>query len=196
MKVEQKTMYQCEICGKMYDTESKALECEALGRKFQELKEMVKPYMWYEFLYGLEKVKLTFIDKVKVNYHGWIKPCCFQNEINIFSTYYNNYFDLKVNNFIAMYTIEEAYIKYGILPKFGSSNFDYIQDKEVALRISTLYDKRNNELKKRIDDMSIEEIKDRLYNSYKFEPNRYRIHQDDNLEESCYLFYSNHPEIM
>ena len=193
-------MFQCEICGNVYGTETKALACETEGKKFKELKEIVKPYMWYEFLYGLEKIILVFVDKIEIrhtqDYVNRYKQSCFENEINIFSTYYNNYFNLNVRNFIAMYTMEEAYEKYNILPKFGSSNFDNIKDKEIALRISALYDKRNNELKKRIDDMSIEEIKDRLYESYKFKPNRYRIHEEDNLKESCYLFYSNHPKIM
>ena len=197
MRLTEKIQFTCDICGTSYNKEETALECESAGKKFQYLKETLKPYMWYEFKHDSynEEVILVFPDDIKFNYDCRNESPCLSRRVSLFSIYYNNYFNMRANGLIAVYSMEEAYEKYGILPKFGSSNFDYLKNQDIIDRINALYERRNNELKKRIDDMSIEEIKDRLFNSYKFEPNRYRIHEGDNIEESCYLFHSNHPEI-
>ena len=166
----QQTKYQCEWCHQSYATKQEAIDCENINSKLKEWENTLKPYMWYKFhREGNKEITFLFCSRIK------------------FSTYYNNYFNVYHDTLIAVYSLEEAFEKYGLLPKFGSSSFDNL-DNDIKNRINDLYKKRNEELKTKISKFTQSELIDRLFEEYKFEPNRYKLHSNDNIKEPNDLF--------
>ena len=184
----QQTKYQCEWCHQSYATKQEAIDCENINSKLKEWENTLKPYMWYKFhREGNKEITFLFCSEIKFDYHSSRYTACCKKSISLFSTYYNNYFNVYHDTLIAVYSLEEAFEKYGLLPKFGSSSFDNLNN-DIKNRINDLYKKRNEELKTKISKFTQSELIDRLFEEYKFEPNRYKLHSNDNIKEPNDLF--------
>lgn len=184
----QQTKYQCEVCHQLYATKQEAIDCENISNKLKEWQTTLKPYMWYKFYReGNKEVTFSFCSKIKFDYDTTAYTPCRKKAVSLFSTYYNNYFNIYHDTLISIYSLEEAFENYGLLPKFGCVSFDNL-DKDIKDRIIKLYEKQNSELKVKLDNLTNEEIKNRLFEVYKFEPDRYHLHEYDNVKEPNDLF--------
>ena len=188
LEIQQPTKYQCELCNNLYDTKQESIDCEKAGNKLKEWETTLKPFMWYKFYREWNKeVIYIFCSIIKFNYHTTRYTACCKKAISLHSTYYNNYFNVYHDTLISIYSLEEAFEKYGLLPKFGSVSFNNLNN-DIKDRINDIYKKRNEELKTKISNMSQPELINRLFEEYKFEPNRYELHSKDNIKEPNDLF--------
>lgn len=184
MKIESSKKYICEYCHTEYGDKENASKCEKFGRVLKEWKETdyLKPFMWYKFYHSDIEI-FVFAYKIQYDYDNALFCPCLNRKVSIFSTYYNSYFNITPSNLLDILSIEEGYEKYHLLPLFKNQSIEYEKYEPIRTRIEAVYSKRNKDLYDKISEMADFEIRNRLYEHYKYIPGK---------QINCELFSSSY----
>ena len=151
MKVINRDMYRCDICGTEYALKEDAIACEAAGKMF-EANIGIQNHMWYEIsLSDKDECVLGFV--IKTNAFGCSRSC--RHKCIEVQTLNGNY-DVKSGLYHIgnAYTIEDAYEKFGVIPDERAKKLH----PKLSERISALEEKQIRKNIELLSDSNLDQI--------------------------------------
>lgn len=117
MDVKTISMYQCQYCGRNYENKQDAISCEDAYKIIKTYEELLKPWKWYK-IKRKDKIEFIFVDKVEFYYSCVKSAPCINLTVSLFEYGANCYYDVpSPYRIIEILTPNEAYSKYGLIPK-------------------------------------------------------------------------------
>ena len=134
-----KTVYKCEHCKVVYESEEKALACENFGKFFDSVHSELPTNCWYKLRWNNLSERICFI--TSISYSGNYSLRCLDRYIHLISGESNSYYVISPISgwtYVSTYSIKQAYDNFKILPLItniidkGISEVKYNLEKEVV----------------------------------------------------------------
>ena len=151
-----KTVYKCEHCKTVYESEEKALTCENFGKFFDSVHSKLPTNCWYRLRWNNLSERICFIKSI--SYSDKYSLSCLDRYIHLISGESNRYYVVSPTGwtFVSTYSIKQAYDNFNILPLTPGA----IKDEDIN---KIKYDLEKEVVKSKMEELqklSVEEVLD------------------------------------